>query len=121
MWPPLGTGMVARTSASGARSRQGAFGRMAGGRPSMLDDGRMTTGPVDVNPAASDPADTGAPVDLARLTAVERDLADVEQALARLESGAWATCESCGGAIDLAALAERPASRRCAVHAVRSG
>ena len=87
----------------------------------MADDGRVTTDSFDPGPGASDQAVTGGPVDLARLTAVEQDLAAVEQALARLESGTWATCESCGGAIDLAELGERPATRRCAAHAAEPG
>jgi RNA polymerase-binding transcription factor DksA len=62
------------------------------------------------------PQDGGGGLDLARLAAAERDLADVEHALSRLDQGAWGTCEACGAAIDPHRLERRPAARTCAEH-----
>lgn len=63
------------------------------------------------------PAPSGAPLDLDRLATAERELADVEHALGRLDAGSWGTCEACGGPIDAGTLAVRPAARACAEHA----
>lgn len=53
-------------------------------------------------------------VDRARqLDAIEADLADVEQALARLEAGSYETCEVCTGIIEVDVLVVTPAARRC--------
>ena len=46
--------------------------------------------------------------------AVDRVLDEVEQALARLDDGTYATCTGCGGPIDDALLAESPLARTCA-------
>ena len=50
------------------------------------------------------------------LAEVDADLEAVEQALARLDDGTYASCEVCGEPIDDGLLAEAPARRRCDVH-----
>ena len=57
----------------------------------------------------------GAPTPL-DLDAVETDLADVEIALARLESGTYWTCEITGQALSDELLAQRPTARRAPEH-----
>jgi RNA polymerase-binding transcription factor DksA len=54
--------------------------------------------------------------DLSILDDAETELADVELALQRLEDGTYDRCECCGGAIEEARLAARPATRRCQEH-----
>ena len=51
----------------------------------------------------------GTPVDLDR---IEKDLADVEAALDRLEQGTYWTCEVTGAEISDATLAADPVARR---------
>lgn len=46
------------------------------------------------------------------LDAIERDLADVEVALARLESGTYWSCEVTGDSLSDELLAEHPTARR---------
>ncbi len=46
----------------------------------------------------------------------ERTLDDVDQALARLDAGTYATCESCGGPITEERLAAHPVARTCENH-----
>jgi RNA polymerase-binding transcription factor DksA len=55
--------------------------------------------------------------DLTILTRVEAELADVEQALARLDDGTYGTCKVCGGAISGDRLAASPAAALCVEHA----
>ena len=45
---------------------------------------------------------------------IEGDLAGVELALARLDAGAYFTCESCGGELTAAMLLDDPTRSRCA-------
>jgi RNA polymerase-binding transcription factor DksA len=54
---------------------------------------------------------TGAALDL---DAIERDLADVEVALARLDAGTYWTDEVSGQPLDEAVLADHPTARRAA-------
>jgi RNA polymerase-binding transcription factor DksA len=49
-----------------------------------------------------------------QLDAVEADLADVELALVRLETGTYETCEVCSAELGDDVLAVTPAARRCA-------
>jgi RNA polymerase-binding transcription factor DksA len=49
---------------------------------------------------------------------MQGDLADVDRALERLDEGTYGTCEACGVALPDEALAEAPALRTCAQHAV---
>ena len=62
--------------------------------------------PADAAPAATD---AGPALDL---DGIERDLADVELALARLDSGDYWTDEVTGAAIPDEHLAEHPTARR---------
>jgi DnaK suppressor protein len=47
------------------------------------------------------------------LDAIERDLADVELALARLDAGTYDTCEVCTGPLADGLLVVAPVARRC--------
>jgi RNA polymerase-binding transcription factor DksA len=69
-----------------------------------------------------DPQLTAEPVeepmpDLSRVSVIERELDDVEQALARLEEGTYGTCEVCSAPLPDDVLADEPAARRCPEHA----
>lgn len=55
--------------------------------------------------------------DLSMLTKVEGELADVEQALGRLDDGTYGTCQVCGAAIADERLADEPATPSCHDHA----
>jgi len=50
------------------------------------------------------------------LEQVEAELADVDRALERLDTGRYGTCEACGGVIPDDRLAVVPAARFCADH-----
>lgn len=67
------------------------------------------------HPSTPSPGDR-AP-DLTLLGTIEGELADVEQALARIDEGTYGTCAACGEPIDAARLAEHPATTHCAAHA----
>ena len=84
---------------------------MADGATPITEDGR-----VEADEDAATGSGRGS-TDLDRLAAVEANLADVEVALARLDAGAWGTCEHCGAPLDQDVLAERPAARACPAHA----
>ncbi|MCP2342221.1 TraR/DksA family transcriptional regulator [Actinomadura rupiterrae] len=49
----------------------------------------------------------------ASLTRARAQLADIEDALRRLDIGTYGTCEQCGGPIAPDRLAARPAARTC--------
>jgi len=70
---------------------------------------------VDPEHPSTPPAVERVP-DLEALTSVERELNDVERALARLDEGVYGTCEVCGGAIDDGRLADEPTTSRCVEH-----
>lgn len=55
--------------------------------------------------------------DLAVLSKIEGELADVERALTRLDDGTYGTCEACGEAITSERLSAEPATSHCAQHA----
>ena len=57
----------------------------------------------------SEHTESGAPLDL---DTIESDLADVETALIRLESGTYWTCEISGQSLSDELLAQRPTARR---------
>ncbi|MEN9505578.1 MAG: hypothetical protein RI958_1504 [Actinomycetota bacterium] len=59
--------------------------------------------------AVSDEVSSPVPIDL---DSIERDLADVETALARLDAGTYWTDEVTGDTLSDELLAERPTSRR---------
>jgi RNA polymerase-binding transcription factor DksA len=71
---------------------------------------------TDEQPPIADAPVEGAP-DLARVTAIEAELDEVERALARLEDGSYGTCEVCGAGLGDDVLADEPAARRCQDHA----
>lgn len=57
---------------------------------------------------------SNAPTDGPDLDRIERDLADVETALERLENGTYWTCEVTGERIPDSVLASNPVARRSA-------
>ncbi|HUZ21790.1 MAG TPA: hypothetical protein VMU75_14595 [Acidimicrobiales bacterium] len=52
---------------------------------------------------------------------IESELAAIERALDRLESGSYGTCDVCGAAITADELAADPVTARCAEHARSAG
>jgi len=66
---------------------------------------------LDAQPISADTAVAGTRLDL---DAIETDLADVETALARLESGEYWTCEITGQPLSDELLAAKPTARRLA-------
>lgn len=67
---------------------------------------------VHDQPAVTADADPGERTTVLDLDAIERDLADVEVALARLDSGDYWRDEVTGAELDEALLAEQPTARR---------
>jgi RNA polymerase-binding transcription factor DksA len=53
---------------------------------------------------------------LETLDVVERELSEVDRALARLEDGSYGFCEVCSTAIDEHVLEQHPTERWCASH-----
>ena len=73
---------------------------------------------TELSSADQHPADAGSDTferakDLAILERTDRQLADVERALERLDRGEYGICEACGERIGAARLAARPAARLC--------
>ncbi|MFN2607724.1 MAG: TraR/DksA family transcriptional regulator [Acidimicrobiales bacterium] len=52
-------------------------------------------------------------------TSLQESLAEVQDALAKLEAGTYGTCEGCGGEIAPARLEAKPAARLCITCASR--
>lgn len=73
-----------------------------------MDDDALDEGLEELPAVAGEP-DTGDHLDL---DAIETDLADVEIALARLESGEYWTCEITGRPLTDELLVARPTARR---------
>ena len=72
----------------------------------------------ELSSADQHPADIGTDTferskELAILDRTERQLADIERALERLERGEYGICEACGDPIGPARLTARPAARLC--------
>ena len=59
------------------------------------------------------------PVDLSALERIERELAGVDAALARIDAGTYGRCASCGEPINPERLESDPTARLCAAHPVR--
>ena len=55
---------------------------------------------------------------IALLASIDADLDGVEQALARLDEGTYATCEVCSAPLADEALTADPLGRRCDTHRV---
>ena len=66
---------------------------------------------VEVVPTPDEP-----PIDLAALERIERELAGVDDALARIDAGTYGRCESCGDPINAERLRIDPTARLCAAH-----
>lgn len=56
--------------------------------------------------------------DLELVQRLETDLAEVEDALRRLDDGSYGRCQTCGRPIDARALDREPLTRLCADHRV---
>ena len=77
-----------------------------------------------VAPASAEVRGDGAERLLRRTVAARRQLADVEEALARLAAGTFGRCEQCGSAIPEGTLTRVPEARycpACAAEATRVG
>ena len=70
-----------------------------------------------LQPAGDVPTEARTAPDLELLQRVERELADVDAVLPRLDDGTYGTCEVCGERIADERLASEPAARTCAGHA----
>jgi DnaK suppressor protein len=81
--------------------------------PAEDQQGHGEDGSPDAGPVA-DAGQATVALDLEALGDIEREFADVDQALRRLDDGTYWTCESCGDGIDEAVLDEAPLGRRCA-------
>lgn len=73
---------------------------------------------AELSTIAQPPADGGSDTferakELAILERTDRQIADVDRALERLEAGTYGTCEACGEPIGTARLRARPAARLC--------
>ena len=73
---------------------------------------------AELSTIAQPPADGGSDTferakELAILERIDRQIADVDRALERLEAGTYGTCEACGEPIGTARLRARPAARLC--------
>ena len=64
----------------------------------------------------SAPGPTSADDDRRLAAGLRVEFDEVEQALERLDAGAYGQCESCGREIDDEVLAARPLARACADH-----
>lgn len=67
--------------------------------------------PMDSQPIVSESIAEG--TDLALLSDLERDLSDIESALARIDDGSYGVCERCGRPISAEKLEAAPAARFC--------
>lgn len=65
----------------------------------------------------STPRPDEASPDLSILAKIEGELADVDQALSRLDEGAYGVCQACGEPIDDERLGAEPATPFCREHA----
>lgn len=82
-----------------------------------MDDHAPAAEPSASAPDADAPPAQSSTPDLGLLERVERELADVEAVLPRLDDGTYGTCEVCGERIPDERLASEPAARTCADHA----
>ena len=81
----------------------------------MEPDTALTTDDASPSAPVQEPMEAAVettPVAPLDLDTIERDLADVEVALARLDAGTYWTDEVTGQPLDDARLAERPTARR---------
>ena len=69
---------------------------------------------MDTEPLPTPTEPIAAPLAAIDLDAIERDLADVDIALARLDAGTYWTDEVTGGALPAELLADHPTARRIA-------
>lgn len=82
-----------------------------------------SSGGSELSHADQHPADSGTETqafeqDLSMLEQVDGELADVDEAYARLEAGTYGSCEVCGRPIAEERLEALPAARRCTEHQV---
>jgi RNA polymerase-binding protein DksA len=90
--------------------------RLTGMRSSLMEI-TADTG-TELSSAGQHPADIGTDTferskQVAILERTERQLADVDRALDRLERGQYGVCEACGEPIGATRLSARPAARLC--------
>jgi RNA polymerase-binding transcription factor DksA len=79
-----------------------------------LDHTVLTAGESGLVQDEPDPPELD--IDGSVLDTIERELADVERALALLDEGGYGQCEHCGAVIDDDVLARTPTTRFCLEH-----
>ncbi len=97
--------------------RERLSGLKDGLREDLMDEAESAS-LGELSDADQHPADVGTETfnrerDTATLESVEGQLADVEAALERLETGAYGVCEACGRPIGAERLEAMPATRFC--------
>ena len=94
-----------------------AWPRSSGVRPSTPGMAiEIEVAPHDFLPEAEEAAPEEPPVDLAALERIERELARVDDALARIDAGTYGTCTACGEQINPERLRADPTAHQCATH-----
>jgi len=84
----------------------------------IIDAARFTNADDEHDPEGATIAFERAQV-AALLTAGRQRLADLDQALRRVDEGSYGTCEACGQPIPAERLAARPSARTCVACAAR--
>jgi RNA polymerase-binding transcription factor DksA len=109
------------TDAEAADARQQLFDERAGLRTQLADLGFGEAGGLAYDPNFADSSQVTAERGEAGALAQELSdaLADVEAAIARIDSGTYGLCESCSQPIAPARLEAMPAARRCIACASR--
>lgn len=80
------------------------------------ESGREELSHLDQHPAELGTETQDREQDQSLLEQLDGELADLEDAYARLEAGTYGTCEVCGRPIGEERLEALPAARRCAEH-----
>ena len=61
----------------------------------------------------SDPGSAGGDASASRRATLEEELAEIHEALARIDAGSYGRCETCGGSVSAERLRKIPQAREC--------